>query len=984
MDPAPPVAVRRKGRRLRRWLGGILALLILAPLASLLYLSQVGLPAPLQRHIQERIRTLGFELEMEEARWFPSRGMVARQVRLRSLRPTQAPLLRVAELAVDSSLDRMELRQATLELPGLSLEADIDQALLERTSEGSWMLRRLAGRMLHVELEIEATIRNPSLLAPDEQQEIDWEPWKRLAESISSHLASSPGSDLPRLKAWMDLDGADPWSARGRLELACESLRLPSQGEFRQVSLHLDLLPPRSPSELSVQGRLSAGSWRKDESGIRDLLLETLVRWTPSGLVQARWSADAGESRIGPASFPALSLGGLTRPASPGLESRMALAMPALHSQEAALEELELAATLVHQGADHRSASGSWSLKARNLSTPWASAPQASLSGRLGSQGTGSIGDRSLDLHASIPTLAHRSLALEDVLLDARWRSPRILVDRLSAGIGQGGLEVEATVDTFSRLLHLHSSALRVPLHQLAPLLPEKPRQWLGQYQFDSPPLIRASGQISLPQGGVEQDLLSTMKIDGSFRSGKGSFRSIGFSSASSTVVFEDRAWSLPDLHVVRPEGELRLSLRSDTLTKDHHWGFQGTIDPPALVPLLSPAQRKGLAMFRFPEPLAAQGTLEGRWRSPGSTRIDAEIDLSRFLFRKVEHSSLQARVRHAGRITVVTGARLQGPSGSFQARKVRIDGSAGTVAFEKGLSTLDPMATARMIGPSVVEGFRPYRFDRPPMVQVEGTIPFDGGPKADARFSVQGGPFGWNRFRSPRIETEVEWKGRQVRLHPFQAVFYGGTIQGRLDLELGAAGATPFALEARCREVDLNSLLIDLFPGKKQPTGRMEGQLRIDQGLTQDNHSWQGSGWARMDQGVLWDSPLFGIISKTLNALSPGLGNQKAVSGAGTFHMQEGALVSQDLAIELEPFTRVLYQGSVDYQGRLDARAEAQILREAPLLGREISIMLLPVSKLSVLRIGGTLEKPSVEPVLVLPKLLYQLFNASERTNGS
>jgi len=54
----------------------------------------------------------------------------------------------------------------------------------------------------------------------------------------------------------------------------------------------------------------------------------------------------------------------------------------------------------------------------------------------------------------------------------------------------------------------------------------------------------------------------------------------------------------------------------------------------------------------------------------------------------------------------------------------------------------------------------------------------------------------------------------------------------------------------------------------------------------------------------------------------------------------------------------------------RLDARVEAQVLRDFPVLGHLFSWAVAPLSKLFEYKIGGTLDAPTYRP-LYIPKAL-------------
>ena len=67
----------------------------------------------------------------------------------------------------------------------------------------------------------------------------------------------------------------------------------------------------------------------------------------------------------------------------------------------------------------------------------------------------------------------------------------------------------------------------------------------------------------------------------------------------------------------------------------------------------------------------------------------------------------------------------------------------------------------------------------------------------------------------------------------------------------------------------------------------------------------------------------------------------------------------------------RMQYDGAVSIDGSVDGRMELEFLRNFPGLGRIISGIFWPVTKLFEFKIDGTLTEPKVEPLRLLPKIL-------------
>jgi hypothetical protein len=85
-------------------------------------------------------------------------------------------------------------------------------------------------------------------------------------------------------------------------------------------------------------------------------------------------------------------------------------------------------------------------------------------------------------------------------------------------------------------------------------------------------------------------------------------------------------------------------------------------------------------------------------------------------------------------------------------------------------------------------------------------------------------------------------------------------------------------------------------------------------------------------------------------------------------------------------PAFRLGYKGQVDLDGNLDVSVEAQIFRDAWIVGKLFSIALWPVSKAFEAKVSGTVEEPKTDLKFV-PKFLLAPFRAlnalGERSEG-
>jgi hypothetical protein len=137
---------------------------------------------------------------------------------------------------------------------------------------------------------------------------------------------------------------------------------------------------------------------------------------------------------------------------------------------------------------------------------------------------------------------------------------------------------------------------------------------------------------------------------------------------------------------------------------------------------------------------------------------------------------------------------------------------------------------------------------------------------------------------------------------------------------------------------------------------------------------SWNGYGDLNLRDGLIWELPIFGIFSDVLNGMVPGLGSSRASAGTCTFVITNGIVRSDDVDIRSTGM-RLQYRGMLDFQGQVNARVEAGLLRDMWLVGPVVSTVLWPVTKVFEYKVTGTLGDPKAEPKYLIPKVMLLPF---------
>src|SRR5208337_2643380 len=115
----------------------------------------------------------------------------------------------------------------------------------------------------------------------------------------------------------------------------------------------------------------------------------------------------------------------------------------------------------------------------------------------------------------------------------------------------------------------------------------------------------------------------------------------------------------------------------------------------------------------------------------------------------------------------------------------------------------------------------------------------------------------------------------------------YGGTGWGRayFDFRVPHEGAD-YDFSLTVSNVDLHQLAVELISPTNRLEGMLAGQLVVTRGDSRNWRTWDGFGQASLRNGLIWDIPIFGILSPVLNSFSSGLGNSRATDGTARFYM--------------------------------------------------------------------------------------------------
>jgi len=578
---------------------------------------------------------------------------------------------------------------------------------------------------------------------------------------------------------------------------------------------------------------------------------------------------------------------------------------------------------------------------------------------------------------ARLAHLKSEKLDAQSIRCDGFWRAPELAVTNLSAELGGGWLFATARLNVDTREFAFTNSSYCDP-RVLAALLTEKTQNWLAQFSWTLPPALHAGGSLILPAWTNQQpawrgEVQPTVRLTGGFAATNGAFRGVTVDSARGSFSYSNLVWRLPRLVVTRPEGTLTLADVEDDATKTYHWHVQGALAPSALQPLLASSHaERALGLFTFSQPLFLDADVSGRLYDDDSISAAGRLALTNFTVRGEAVGSVESVFRYTNRFLEFFHPRLQTGTQRMTADGIAADFNAWRIYFTNGFSTADPRAVARAIGPKVGEVMEPYRFGQPCHARVNGYAPLRGADDADLWFEAEDAPLEWLRLKTSRITGKIHWLGETLILTNLTAAFYGGDADGYAHFDFRPQQGADFEFTANARNANMHLLATDLSSPTNHLEGVLSGRFVMTSASSENWRTWNGYGQVNLHDGLIWDVPIFGILSPVLNTFAPGLGSSRATDAASRFDMTNGVIFADDLEIR-STMMRMQYAGTVDLQSRVNARVTAQLLRDTWVVGPLLSTALWPVSKLFEYKITGTLQRPQSEPVYI-PKFLLMM----------
>ena len=968
--------------------------LLFVLLSIVVYLNQIGLPDFAKQPLLQKLRDRGLDLQLSRIRLHWYQGIVADNVRFERANEPLSPQLLLGEVQVvlnfkallhlKFQVDALALRRGRLIWPLTSTSHPADQLTVEKIEtdlrflpDDLWALDNFKAAFAGANIRLSGIITNASAIR-------DW--------SFVQQTQPAPGLSAV---AWQErLRELADTLARIRFSSPPEVV-LDVRGDARDLQSFGVIMLIAAPGADTPWGTLNKGKFNA-----------RIFPAATNGMSHAQLHLEAADAQTPWAAITNFALG-MELVSFPNrtnlIEADLRLSARDASTQWGAGSNGRLAAHWVHALTDPVPLSGHAWLECAGARTPWARARQFELWGDLdrSSQTNSSrqpdpawgwwtnLAPYLLNCQCRLTQLEVSNLLAGAVTLEASWHPPSLVITNLALQLYDGQFKARADLDVASRALALSLASDFNP-QRIATVLPAGAQHWLDQISWKRPPRLKGDLVLVLPAWTNHQpdwrgEVLPTLWLNGEFNLDQGATyqQTLQVASASSHFTYSNMCWHLPDLIIRRPEGELQAEHRADDRTKDFYWRLTSTVDVGIVRPLLGQDQRAALDLLTFTVPPVVDAEVWGSSKDPQRTGFNGHVALTNFTFRGVAITGVQTRLQFTNQVVQFLEPQIQLGTQHVGADGLAADFNAQLIFLTNGFSTADPMAIARAIGPHVERAIQDYHFLQPPAARVQGAIPMHGEKGADLHFDLDGGPFYWWKFKLPHVSGHVHWAGEQLALTNIQADFYGGKAAGVAKFDFRPQKGTDFRFAVGTTNVQLHTLMSDLSLQTNHLEGLLSGALTVTKANTEDWRTVNGYGETTFRDGLLWDIPLFGIFSPVLNGISPGLGNSRASAATCGFVITNGVVLSEDLDIR-STGTRLKYRGTVDLEGRLNARVEAELLRDMWLVGPIVSTVLWPVTKMFEYKVNGTLADPKSEPVFIVPKIVLMPFHTVRSLKGA
>lgn len=972
-----------------RWMRITFLALALGVVSFVAYLHWVGLPGWIKGAVLGHLRDLGYEVEFTRMRlgWGPA--VIVEEATFQ--RMTEGPEPRLSAARADLELTPLDLARARVAVKGLevrdatlrfppagqenhSLSLDNIQFDLLFPPTNTVRLTNATATFcgvrlsVHGELEHAEAVRQWKPLRPGRAKTS----WQALLDRTTDTLDKIHFSQSPVVELRFGGDARDLDKVKAHLSVKAPDVSTP-WGEGRKIRLEADLQRPLSTNTTVLEATFGADEvatpWAQ---GVNIQLTENFDRDADFDVdadthftarqLKAVWGTNVarssdlrwdGSAHLDGTNFKLLRASGQLRMAqavsSRGQARDLALRLDGSVREDAPVAQKEW---------------GFW----------------------------GKLAPYRLRWQLSGSDITALKLNLDSVALAGDWSAPEVHLTQLQAKLYEGGLNGKASLEIGTRELAATVEA-SFDERRVAAFLTPAARHWLSQFSWKTPPVVRARARAVAPEWTARPpewaaEMRRSLEAAGDFAARDGTFRGAPVEKASGHFGYTNRVWTVPDLRVTAAGGELGMTYSGSDETHLFQFSIDSTVPPEAARELLPEAKRRWLSEVSFTAPPKLHLQAWGKWKAPETVGLQGWIWATNFTAHGEKLDSLEGAFAYTNHFLTLSNARAVEGSQYAAVGLAEADLETKRVLLSNVLGAVSSDLIARLCAPRRPKWLNILQFKEPASVQMGGVLQVGDADETDLNFQAIGEHVHITNAVVERVAAGVRWQGRHVAVTNIQARVYAtGTVVGSMLFDIDTNRGTDLSCTLTAKDVDLHRLAAGLLGHTNKLEGMLDGDLTMDRCNLRDHRQWSGLGSVRVHNALLWDIKIFGVFSPILNAIVPGSGNSRAYEASANYVITNGVLATDDLKIRSTGF-RLLYRGDIDLVSKqINAKAEAELLRNTRFFGAALSVLLSPLSKLFEYKIIGQLHSPRVEPVFIpqpLMTLLRPFHTLKTLGNGS
>jgi len=464
---------------------------------------------------------------------------------------------------------------------------------------------------------------------------------------------------------------------------------------------------------------------------------------------------------------------------------------------------------------------------------------------------------------------------------------------------------------------------------------------------FQTSPFLEVSGSATIGAGENRFQAIGKVAL-GTF-----TYQDIGFEGLTCNFAWDGTRTMVRDIRLRHQSGPLNADVYD--APNDFRLIVESSVVPNALAPLAPVRLRPFLAEWEWGRSPNIHLNLHGTSRDPATWQGDGTLAFGRTRFRGVWMDSASANVKVGDGVLALENFRIARDKGTGSG-SFAFDTRRNELRLTNVQTNLKPVEAIMWVDPKLYEQVSPYRFNRPPRVNVNGVVQFGGGKQTHLEINVDG-PNGLDYtfidkvLPFDRIAAKLLFTDDRLQIFGLNGTLFGGSLTGTADISL-ARGDRHYTAQMAVKNVEFPAVT-DLYFKYKTSQGALGGKFDFG-GNGSDKKALHGTGNVEVTNGNVFAIPVFGPLSELVNKLS-GMGYSQAHEATAPFSIKNGVIHTDNLKISGNLFSMLghgdlnFVENALDFDIRMNAGGPGAVLT--------------PIYKLFEYHGEGTLTKPVWRP---------------------